>query len=539
MAIDLTAKKILIVEAHAMLRETIKHILVSFGGRFIVTAESGREAIAAMKKDRYDIVLCDYNLPDKKTGQQVLDDARYLKLLPVTAIFMIATDEHRLELALSAIENKPDDYLIKPFSLKQVSSLLEKCYTRKEYLTDIEIEIDNGNLYEAIQQCEKLLKQNDKSMRLQLLKMQAELELKVGGFKKAGEIYQGILQQRELPWARLGLGIAVFNLGDYESAINIFQGLIEQYPMLLDAYDWLVKAYEAKGNDELALSSINSAVALAPGSILRQKKLAVLADRAGNYPIAQKAYAAALELGKNSIHRSPADYSGLANIYLKAKAADKALEVSQKMGQQFRNDPEAKLRTALLEIEIHQQKGNERLAKRAYNNLLELNTQHHEQIPKELRLEMAKTFCLHGDRKICYEIIDDLVKTYIDDQSFLKDIVAMCDAFIGENYAETLIQPIKQELADFNNKAARLFKAGDIKGAREVFEQAVAKRPENHTVILNMIKIIIHDIKASGADAEKITSAQAYINRAVQIGMPHSQISVLQTTLDAIKNKNQ
>jgi CheY-like chemotaxis protein len=536
MEINLTSKKILIVEAHATLLETIKHILVSLGGRSIVTAESGSEAIAAMKKDRFDVVLCDYNLPDKKTGQQVLDDARYLKLLPVNAIFMIATDEHRLELALGAIENKPDDYLVKPFSLKQLSSLLERCYSRKEYLASIENEIDSGNLYQAIHHCEKLLQRNDKSMRLQLLKMQAELELKVGNFKKAGDVYQAILQQRELPWARLGFGIVVFCLGDYDQAINTFQGLVQQYPMMLEAYDWLVKAYESKGNDGLALSSLSSAVTLAPSAILRQKKLAVLADKVGNLPVAQKAYAATVELGKNSIHRSSADYSGLANIYLKRHAADKALEITQRMSQQFKNDPETKLRAALLEIGIHQEKGNERLAQRAYKNALELNALLNKQISRELRLEMAKTFCLNGDRKICDEILDDLIKTHIDD-SFLKDIVMMCDTTISKNYAETWIQPIKKELADLNNKAANLFKEGDIKGARAVYEQAITQRPDNHKVILNMIKIIIHDIKASGADPEKIMSAQSYINKAIQIGIPHNQVSVLQTVLDTIKNK--
>jgi Response regulator receiver domain. len=271
MAINLTSKKILVVEDQAIMRETIKHILGSFGARFIVEAESGINAITAMRIDRFDIVLCDYNLLRGKNGQQVLEEARHLKLLPVNAIFIIVTCEQSQEMVLTAIDNKPDDYLIKPFNRQQLLSRIERCYARKKYMASIENEIDSGNLYLAIHNCEQLLQRDDKKMRLQLLKIHAELTLKVGDFKTAEEIYQDILHERELPWARLGLGVVAFFLGYYDQAIKTFQDLIEQYPVMLEAYDWLVKAHESMGNDEHAVSSLNSAVALSPMSILRQK----------------------------------------------------------------------------------------------------------------------------------------------------------------------------------------------------------------------------------------------------------------------------
>ena len=537
MAINLTSKKILVIEDHASARETIIHILGSLGARFIVTVESGVDAITAMRADQFDIVLCDYILLGNKTGQQVLEDARHLKLLPVSSIFIMVTGEHRLEVVLSAVDNRPDDYLIKPFSQKQLSSRIESCHARKEYVSSVENEIDSGNLYQAIRNCEQLLQQGDISMRLPLLKMHAELTLKVGDFKAAEEIYQGILRKREIPWARLGLGVVAFWLGNYDQAIETFEGLIEQHSLMLEAYDWLAKTHEFMGNDEHALSSLNSAVTLAPKSILRQKKLALLANKTNNIEAAKRAYIATIELGKNSVHRSSSDYSGLANVYLKSDSANKALEIVYKMNLQFQNDPEAKLRGALLEAEIYKGKGNQTLAQRAYGNALKLNEQVNKQISKELRLEMAKTFYLNGNCATCNDILDDLVRTHIDDKLFIKEIVTMCNAFVGENYAETLIQSLNKELADTNNKGVSLFQAGDIKGAREVFEQAIAKRPDNHTVILNLIKIIIHDIKASKSDPEKIMSAQSYINKAIQVGVPHHQICGLQTELDAIQFK--
>jgi DNA-binding response OmpR family regulator len=538
MAINLASTKILVVEDQAIMRETIKHILGSFGARFIVEAESGANAITAMKIDRFDIVLCDYNLLRGKNGQQVLEEARHHKLLPVNAVFIMVTCEQSQEMVLSAIDNKPDDYLIKPFNRQQLLSRIERCHARKTYLASIENEIDSGNLYQAIRNCEQLLQQDDKKMRMPLLKLHAELAVKVGDFKTAEAIYQNILEERELPWARLGLGIVAFFLGYYDQAINTFDDLIEQYPMMLEAHDWLVKTYESAGNDEHAVCSLNSAVMLSPLSILRQKKLALLADKTQNFVVAKKAYAAAIKLGKNSIHGSSADYSGLANIHLKSNAANEAMKILYELNQQPQNDAETKLRAALLETGIHQAKGNKALAQQAYEKTFKLNQQFSKHVSRELRLEIARTFYLNGNGEICDEILNDLIRTHIDDKPFIKDIVTMSDIVIGENHAQTLIQHIKKELVDINNKGVSLFQEGNIKGALAVFEKAIAKMPHNQTIILNMIKIIIHDLKTSKSGPEKIISAQSYINKAIQIGMPHNQIGSLQTELDAIQYQN-
>ena len=535
MTINLATQKILVVEDQAIMRETLKHILGTFGARLIVEAESGVNAIAAMRLEPFNIVLCDYNLLRGKNGQQVLEEARHLKLLPLNAIFIMVTGEKSPEMVLSVIENKPDDYLIKPFNQQQLLIRIDRCHTRKKYLASIDNDIDSGNLYQAIQHCERLLQTNDKKMHLPLLKIRAELALKVGDFKAAEAIYQSILHDRELPWARLGLGIVAFFLGFYQQAIESFQELIKQYPAMLEVYDWLVKAHESLGDDENALSSLNLAVTLSPMSILRQKKLAMLADKTENLPIAKKAYAATIKLGKNSIHGSASDYSGLANVYLKSNAPNEALKIVLELNQQFHDDPEARLRAALLETNIYQAKGNKALAQQAYGKTFSLNEQFNKQLSRELRLEMAKTFYLNGNSETCDEILSDLVKTNVDDKLFIKEITAVCDAVISQDHADTLIQQIKKELVDINNKGVSLFKEGNIKGALDIFELATAKMPDNHTIILNLVKIMIHDLKKSTPDANKILKTQSYINKAIEIGIPHNQISDLQTELNTVQ----
>jgi tetratricopeptide (TPR) repeat protein len=198
----------------------------------------------------------------------------------------------------------------------------------------------------------------------------------------------------------------------------------------------------------------------------------------------------------------------------------------------FQDDPEAKLSSALLETEIHTTKGNKWLAQKAYEKAFILNEQFKNKLPRELRLNMARTFYINGNTTACDEILNDLIKTNIDDKPFIRDIITLCDTIIGENHAIMLINKIRKEFADINNYGVNLFRKGEIKGALEVFEKVIAQMPDNQAAILNIIRIMIHDLKTSRPDPEKIIKTQSFINKAIEIGLPHHQISPLQKELD-------
>jgi len=538
MKMNFDSKKILVIEDQAIIRETIKHILYSLGVRHIVEAGTGVNGIVEMRRSQFDIVLCDYNLGDGKNGQQVLEEAKHFKLLSFNAVFIMITVEQSKNMVLSALDCKPDDYLIKPFNRLQLSTRIERCIVRKEYLASIEREIDIGNIYQAIQNCEKLLQQGNKKTRLHVLKIRADLALVIRDFKAAKKIYQEILQERDIPWAKLGMIVIVFFDGNYEQAVESLQQFIGQYPMMLEAYDWLAKSYEALGNNEEALITLNLAIDLSPQTILRQQRLALLADKTENIEVAKKAYKAAVNLGKHSVYGSSSDFSGLAKAHLKSNSAGDALKILNDMNKCFFNDPDSRLRAAILEIEIQKAKNNGVVAQKPYEKAFKLNEQFGKQIARELRLEMAKISHLSGASEMTDEILADLIKTNIDDKCFIGEIDKMCNAFIGDNYANDLIGRIKQELVDINNEGVNLFKEGRIKDALAIFEDAVEKMPNNQAITLSLLKIIIHDLKTSKPDPKKTMLVQAYINKAIKIGVPHDQIGSIQLELDKIQYQN-
>lgn len=532
--LNLKSQKILVVEDQAVMRETLKRILYDMNAEGIFEAESGVNAIVAMRKTNFDIVLCDYNLGVGKNGQQVLEEARYLKLLPFSALFILVTSEQNPGMVLSAVDNKPDDYLIKPFNGQQLLIRLERCFLRKQALISIDNELDQGNLYQAVINCEQLLAKNDKKMRMQLLKIRAELAVKISDFKTAKGIYLDVLLERDLPWARLGLARIAFMQANYDQAIDALQDLIAQAPMHLEAYDLLAKAHEATGNIEEAMETLNQAIDLSPQTILRQQQIALLADKSENFDLANKAYRAAIKLGKHSVHKSPNDFSGLAKNLLKTNANSNVLNLVNDLLEQFPNDPEARLRAASLESEIYRALGKNVLAEESYQKTIKLNEQFGREASRELRLEIAQTFHKNGDSEIFDHIIHDLIKTNIDDRKFLETVTAICTSVMDENYADAMIHRIKQELVQINNNGVSLFKEGKVKEALAVFEQAISSMPNNQTIILNITKIMVHDLKTSGGTEDKIQKTQAYINKAVQLGIAHDKIGGLQTELARI-----
>ncbi len=536
MKLNLSSKTILIIEDYPVMRKAMKGILHTLGAHAIVEAEDGITAINAMKQQNFDIVLCDYNLGEGKNGQQILEEARYKKLISFNSLFIIVTAHHNARFVLSTIENKPDEYLAKPFNAQQLLMRLEKCYARKQILYVVEREIEQGNLARAIHFCDQLIDQNNKAFRSQLLKIRADLAIKTGDFDKATSIYQEVLTQRELSWARLGTGIVAFFQSEYEQAITIFQELIVQNPMLMECYDWLADSYQAIGHNADAEETLNQATEISPHSFFRQKKLALFAARLEHLDIAEKAYKAVSNLGKYSTHQSPSDFSGLAKVYSKNNKKMEALQTLNSMQQHFPNNQEVELRAAALETEIYQKMEDSKLSEQAFEKVQNLHHQLKDRLPKDLQLDIAKACYLNNDIETADKIIISLVHNHIDDNTVMDNIRHMQSSIGRENSSEALIQQIRQELININNQGVKFFQQGLIKEAFAVFKQAAEKMPHNKTIILNMAKITIHDLKSSGINKENLLLAHQYLKRAKQVGVAQDKIGNLQLQFENITN---
>ena len=113
--IDLSKKRVLIIEDIGEMRLMLKSLVVSMGYCNIDVEQSGQSALKRILERQYDVVLSDYNLGGSVDGQQILEASRKNYSQDYSNIFIMITADTAYESVVSALEFQPDSYLVKPF----------------------------------------------------------------------------------------------------------------------------------------------------------------------------------------------------------------------------------------------------------------------------------------------------------------------------------------------------------------------------------------------------------------------------------------
>lgn len=117
--------KLLLVEDDPMLQKALKKSLKSAG--FVLdSVNDGESAYQAALNHDYDLILLDLGLP-RLDGSQSLKKIRQEKNTPI----IIISARDALETRLYALDNGADDYLIKPFEIKELISRIHAILRRK------------------------------------------------------------------------------------------------------------------------------------------------------------------------------------------------------------------------------------------------------------------------------------------------------------------------------------------------------------------------------------------------------------------------
>ena len=98
---------------------------------------NGNEVLELCRRNRYDVILHDYNLGEGLNGQQVLEQLHAEQLLSPHCIFIMVTAENTQAMVLAALECEPDDYLTKPFNKVTLQTRLERLIRRKQVLAPV------------------------------------------------------------------------------------------------------------------------------------------------------------------------------------------------------------------------------------------------------------------------------------------------------------------------------------------------------------------------------------------------------------------
>jgi two-component system response regulator RegX3 len=120
------ARTILVVDDETTLRETLVEALESEGFR-VVSAADGRAALTVFRAERPDLVLLDLMLPEL-SGIEV---CRIIRAESGVPIVMLTAKDSELDKVVG-LELGADDYVTKPFSLRELSARIRALFRRSE-----------------------------------------------------------------------------------------------------------------------------------------------------------------------------------------------------------------------------------------------------------------------------------------------------------------------------------------------------------------------------------------------------------------------
>ena len=113
MAVEMTMP-ILVVDDYKTMIRIIRNLLKQIGFENVDDAADGQEAFEKMQKNKYGLVISDWNM-EPMTGLQLLKEVREDAKLKSTPFIMV-TAESKTENVIAAKKAGVNNYIVKPFN---------------------------------------------------------------------------------------------------------------------------------------------------------------------------------------------------------------------------------------------------------------------------------------------------------------------------------------------------------------------------------------------------------------------------------------
>jgi DNA-binding NarL/FixJ family response regulator len=326
---DYGKKRFLVIDDQPLARDALRTIAQMLGAFAVEFASNYQDAIFRIRNNAPDIILCDYELGDGRSGQQLLEELRRFNLLPDECIFMMVTGEQSYEQVVSAVELVPDDYIIKPFAPDKLMLRLDRIMAKKNFFAAYYREKRRQEFASALA---ILQTQRDseagRPYRFEILRQQAEVQLASGAAEAAEDTYRDILQDYNFPWARAGVARSLQRQKRLSEARAEIEKVVAGTPHYFDAADVKASICLDQGEPEEAQKTLDAVAKKTPRNYQRKRLLAEAAILNGDAETARNALADVVANDSMPGAVAPEDRLALARGHVAAKdniSAEKVL----------------------------------------------------------------------------------------------------------------------------------------------------------------------------------------------------------------------
>jgi len=487
----------LIIEPHAGMRSTIHNMLNMCGLNKIDHVGGSNQAVKHLGLKQYDLILCEYGLEGGQDGQQLLEDVRHHKLMPLSTMFFMVTAEGDYGKVVSAAELGPTDYVLKPFTADRLLERIARGLERRNALLPVYELMEGGSQREAIDACIEGEARHPRYL-VDFLRLRAELHMFLGEPHEAEPIYRKLIETKAIAWARLGLAKTLVLRERYEEARDILEDLVDSNKNFLDAYDWLARTHEAAGALSAAQAVLADAVAVSPHAVRRLRKLGETALEAGDHDTAEKVLKQVVSKAKYSEFKDPQDHVRLVQTLVRKGDPVQAAAVIRDLDKSMAFQKNTPLCSAIASSLVHEYTGNEARLAESLETALVANRDAPELRP-ELKLELARTCIENGMQEGAVEIVRDVMRNAQNGAAMARAMAVFEQAGQGE-MAQKLAMESRQEVIDLVASGAARAKEGDYKGAVVLMQEAATKLPDNPQVVFNAALAVLKCLDHEGWD---------------------------------------
>ncbi|XOV78858.1 MAG: response regulator [Aestuariibacter sp.] len=483
--------KVLIIDDQALAHGYIKYPLEQLGFTDLTFIDKLQHAVEAIKTRSYDIIFCAYDIKREKDGYFLYDRLKQENLIPPTTAFIFISADTSSELINSILEQQPDDFLAKPFTIRDLEKRLTRVLMRKRALKNIYHCMNTKKFEEGLEAAKAFLSNNENLQYFPLaLKAKGEMLLALERFEDGKTFYRAVLNVQNFNWAQIGLIRCLIALDEDDEAEKHLLRLAFRPDSQLFAYDLLTELNIKQENFDTALESAVVASEVSPRNIRRHEKTVDLSRLTHDYQTQFETSKKIVKAAKNSIYDRPEIYLNVARAGIDfamttdeqqcrvlAKQAEEYLHqfeavADKKAIQQQRDVTQARL----YHLQDEPEQARELLEKLTDEELDAMST-------NDL-LDRAKAYHESGMHEKSDELMD-LVEQRMVRESQKNPLFAR---YVSKEKQER--HEIKHTPRELNNSAVKFYKHGNTEEAYKSFSQAFTVMPKNAAIALNLLQTI-------------------------------------------------
>ena len=515
---ELPKKRVLLVDRHPAARDALRMMLSALGIVSVTGAGTSAEVLRQVKATTFDIILSDYLLDDGRDGQQLLEELRQQHLIPLGTVFMVVTGERAYQNVVSVAELAPDDYLIKPFTADQLQARLLKAIYKKDFFGPVYRKLDEGAYVGALNACDQLLA-NRSPFELDVLRLKGEVLNVLGRHTEAEEIYREVLARKSVPWARMGLAVALRGRKDLDEAASLARAVVDEIPEYLSAYDFLAGVHEEMDRLDEAQSILLQAAGISPKNAARQRMVGDVAVRNGDLDTAEKAYGKVLERHRGSSLKQIDDYANLSRVMLDRGHAAGARQIIAELKRDWRGNRQGEYAAAVMDSLCLHAEGEPAKAAAAAERALRLrenlpaDADAMKSVSQRIEVDLAHACLASGHEEAAQAIMRKVAAENNDNQQMIAQIAGVYARTGREDAGRELLDQVGREIVELNNRGVMAARSGDLEASVRLLIEA-AENVASVQFLVNAAKAISALMDNNGWKEDLAERARDYLQRA-------------------------